>query len=203
MKTLGANVNGFSLPRSVSKPDLYSVLDMDSLVNDYRGDVTNHEDLLKVIEKVDPEIVFHLASQPLVRESYRHPIDTYKTNIMGTINLLDICKNLSSVKSIVVVTSDKCYENVEKDYAYKEDDKLGGFDPYSSSKACAEHVSSSYYSSYFINEDIGVATVRAGNVISGGDWSKDRLIPDLVSTWSKNEIVKICYPYSFGHGNMF
>ena len=143
------------------------------MVEDERGDITDYKICLEIIKKTEPEIVFHMAAQPLVRLSYLEPLKTYNTNVLGTANILEAIRNCESVRTIVVITTDKCYENIEKDYAYVETDSLGGFDPYSSSKACAEHVASAYYRSFFKDKGIGLATARAGNVIGGGDWSAD------------------------------
>jgi len=194
LKKLGANVSGISLLEPVSTPNLYSTIEIGISVNDFRGDIVNYNDCLNTVKTVKPNIIFHLAAQPLVRESYYNPLNTYKTNIIGTANILEAAHVYGNVKSIVIITSDKCYENIEKEYAYVETDSLGGFDPYSSSKACAEHVASAYYRSFFRDKNIGLATVRSGNVIGGGDWSIDRLIPDMMKSWSKNEKLKIRYP---------
>tara|TARA_X000001036_G_C20486230_1_gene727858 strand:- start:128 stop:922 length:795 start_codon:yes stop_codon:yes gene_type:complete len=137
-----------------------------------------------------------MAAQSQVRQSYRYPVETFNTNVLGTVNILEAARESKSLKVILVVTSDKCYQNIETNYAYKENDKLGGNDPYSSSKACAEHVSRSFYKSYFRKDEIGLATARSGNVIGGGDWSSDRLIPDIIRSWAKNESVIIRSPNS-------
>ena len=194
LNKMGANVSGLSLNNPVSSPDLYSILNLEELVKDERGDITDYKICLEIIKKTEPEIVFHMAAQPLVRLSYLEPLKTYNTNVLGTANILEAIRNCESVRTIVVITTDKCYENIEKDYAYVETDSLGGFDPYSSSKACTEHVASAYYRSFFRNKGIGLATARAGNVIGGGDWSADRLVPDIVKSWSKNEKLFIRYP---------
>ena len=194
LNKLGSNVSGLSLKEPVSTPDMFMSLGVNQLINNNRGDIIHYDICSDVINNTRPQIIFHMAAQALVRESYNNPIDTYKTNIIGTANILEAARNCETVKTIVVITTDKCYENVEKDYAYVETDPLGGYDPYSSSKACAEHVASAYYRSFFKEKDIGLATVRAGNVIGGGDWSADRLIPDAVKTWSENKKLIIRYP---------
>ncbi len=194
LNKLGAKVSGFSLNDPVSNPNMFSILNIDKLVNDGRGDISDYDTCLGIIKKAEPEILFHLAAQPLVRESYAEPVITYNTNIMGSVNILETARNCKSIKTIVVITTDKCYENIEQDYAYVETDPLGGYDPYSSSKACVEHVASAYYRSFFKNKNIGLSTARAGNVIGGGDWSADRLIPDAAKAWSKNEKLMIRYP---------
>jgi len=194
LNRLGANVSGLSLNDAVSNPNMFSILNINKLINDQRSDISDYKTCLDIVKKTKPEIVIHMAAQPLVRFSYSDPLQTYKTNVLGTVNILEAIRNCNSVKTIVVITTDKCYENIEKDYAYEETDSLGGFDPYSSSKACAEHVASAYYRSFFKDKSIGLATARAGNVIGGGDWSADRLIPDMVKSWSKNEKLFIRFP---------
>ncbi len=146
------------------------------------------------MEKCQPEIIFHLAAQPLVRQSYKDPLETYQTNILGTANLLEAARYVKSVRAVIIITSDKCYENKESNYAYKESDPLGGFDPYSSSKACAEIVTAAYRNSFFANSNVAIASARAGNVIGGGDWAADRLVPDCIKAWIKNKTVEIRYP---------
>ena len=194
LSKMGAKVSGFSLKESVSNPSMFSILNIEKLVNDERGDISDYETCLGAVKNNEPEIVFHLAAQPLVKLSYVDPLETYNTNIIGTANILEAIRNCESVRTIVAITTDKCYENIEEDYAYVETDPLGGYDPYSSSKACAEHVASAYYRSFFKQKNIGLATARAGNVIGGGDWSADRLIPDMIKFWSKNEKLVIRYP---------
>ena len=144
-----------------------------------------------VIDKSGPDIIIHMAAQPLVRKSYLNPLGTFKTNVLGTANILEATRYCSTIKVILVVTSDKCYENIETDYLYTETDPLGGYDPYSRSKACAEHIASAYYRSYFREKGMGLATARAGNVIGGGDWSDDRLISDAAKMFSQNK--KRCF----------
>ena len=196
LNKMGANITGLSLNDPVSKPDLYSILNLHEKLNDNRGDISHFDICMDIVKKTEPEIIFHMAAQPLVRKSYLHPITTYHTNVMGTANILESARYCESVKTIVVITTDKCYENIEMNYAYKESDPLGGYDPYSSSKACAEHISSAYYRSFFKEKNVGLATARAGNVIGGGDWSADRLIPDAIKNWIKNEKLQIRYPQS-------
>ena len=196
LNQLGAIVSGMSLVEPVSSPDLFSVLDINNSVNDYRGDINHLDNCLNTLKKAEPEIIFHMAAQPLVRKSYADPLTTFRTNVMGTTNILQgsiVCEN---VKSIVAITTDKCYENIEDNYAYVETDSLGGHDPYSSSKACAEHVASAYYRSFFKEKGVGLATARSGNVIGGGDWSFDRLVPDAVRAWSRNERLILRAPLS-------
>jgi len=194
LKQKKALVSGISLLEPVSNPDMFSILNLKNELEDFRGDITSFNYCLDRIKKIDPEIIFHMAAQPIVRKSYNQPLLTYKTNVIGTANVLEAARSCKSIKAIVVITSDKCYNNVEKNYSYIETDSLGGYDPYSSSKACAEHVASAYYQSFFKEKSIGIATARAGNVIGGGDWSLDRLIPDTVKNWSKNQKVMIRFP---------
>ncbi|GGH64331.1 CDP-glucose 4,6-dehydratase [Paenibacillus silvae] len=183
LSSLGAKVTGYALPPT-NKNDLFHVAEVESeLEHSIFGDIRDHELLTESILKTGPEIVFHLAAQPLVRESYRNPVDTYMINVMGTVNVFEACRKSDTVKAIVNVTTDKCYENKEWIWGYREGEPLGGYDPYSSSKACAELVTSAYRNSYFNNKSgtgVALASVRAGNVIGGGDWSEDRLVPDIL-----------------------
>ncbi|MDC3411681.1 CDP-glucose 4,6-dehydratase [bacterium] len=180
---LGADVFGYSLKPNTS-PSHFSILK--SKYKTYFGDICDLQLLQNVIEETSPEIIFHLAAQPLVRYSYNNPLETFQHNVIGTANVLEASRFSKSVKAIIVITTDKCYENNEGGYGFVETDRLGGYDPYSSSKACAELVTNTYRSSYFNLSDydkrheVLIATARAGNVIGGGDWSKDRLIPDII-----------------------
>ena len=194
LKILGARVTGFSLDEPVSTPSMFNLLKIGSFINDYRGDIRSMDDCKEILLKKQPDIIIHMAAQSLVRKSYRQPVTTFETNVIGTVNILETVRDLDSVSEIIIVTSDKCYKNIEKDYSYTEKDSLGGFDPYSSSKACAEHVSSAYYNSFLMNERKGLATVRAGNVIGGGDWSEDRLLSDAVKSFSKGNKLLIRNP---------
>ncbi len=180
LKELGAKVTGISLaPETL--PNHWTLLRLDSIIDDFRLDIRDANDVAKIFEDTQPEIVFHLAAQPLVRRSYQNPLETWSTNVMGTANVLEACRKTRSVQGIVVVTSDKCYENREWIWGYRENDQLGGHDPYSASKAGSEFVAASYRSAFFGSEGLPLlATARAGNVIGGGDWSDDRLIPDFV-----------------------
>ncbi len=193
---MGAEVIGFAnnIP---TNPSHFELLNLK--IHHSQGDILDSHKLQKVFDKYLPEIVFHLAAQPIVRTSYNDPVLTYNTNVIGTLNVFEACRKTSSVKVIVNVTSDKCYSNKESIWGYRETDRLGGYDPYSSSKACSEILSQSYRDSFFNKskfEDHGVslATVRAGNVIGGGDWAKDRLIPDIMIAISKNQNVNIRFP---------
>lgn len=198
---LGAEVTGVSLAPSTI-PNHWGLLEL--TMRDKRVDIRDFEALRALVSDVKPEIVFHLAAQPLVRHAYREPLETWSTNVMGTVNVLEACRQTKGVEAIVVVTTDKCYENREWPWGYRENDPLGGYDPYSASKAGSELVAASYRSAFF-NDGAGiastessplVATARAGNVIGGGDWSANRLIPDLVRSISKDEILSIRSPAS-------
>lgn len=192
LDALGAKVTGVSLDAPGS-PNHWALLKLG--IPDHRIDIRDAKTLRQTIEKAEPEIVFHLAAQSLVRRSYREPLLTWETNVTGTANVLEACRHVASLKAIVVATTDKCYENSETGQAYKETDKLGGHDPYSASKAAAEMVAASYRSAFFQEQSAPLlATVRAGNVIGGGDWSEDRLIPDLVRALAKNEKLVIRSP---------
>jgi len=189
---LGADVTGVALPPETS-PNHWNLLDLDIPSN--LVDVRDTSALARVVEDVQPDLVFHLAAQPLVRRSYRQPVDTWATNVMGTANLLDCCRRTPSVRGVLVVTSDKCYENHEWVWGYRETDRLGGYDPYSASKAATELLVASFRASFFKGADVPVlASARAGNVIGGGDWSEDRLIPDVVRSVSHGAEVEIRSP---------
>lgn len=178
---LGAKVAGYALDPPTD-PSFFDSAAVGRLLDDHRGDIRDAGATRRAIESFDPQVVFHLAAQPIVKEGYRAPVDTYATNVVGTASVLDACRHARALRAIVVVTTDKCYENREWDRGYVETDALGGHDPYSNSKACAELVSDSFRRSYFsvASPRVGIATARAGNVIGGGDWAADRLIPDLV-----------------------
>lgn len=198
---LGANVIGYSL-NVPTQPSLFEAIRMKDKVIHIIGDVRDEKHLMTVFEEYQPEFVFHLAAQPLVRMSYKEPKLTYETNIMGTVNLLECVRKTKSVRVCIIVTSDKCYENKEWFYGYREIDPLGGYDPYSSSKACAEMVTSAYRNSFFNPKDYGkihnvsLSSVRAGNVIGGGDWAEDRIIPDCIKALSQNKQIILRHPLS-------
>ena len=193
---LGAKVCGYSLSNNENNL-LFNGLKIEKNSEQIFADIRNFQSLKQSINEFKPEIVIHMAAQSLVRESFENPIYTFETNIIGTANLLEVSKQLTSIKSILVITSDKCYENIEKNISYKETDKMGGHDPYSASKGCAEIVAGSYYRSYFKDcNDMGLATARAGNVIGGGDWATDRLIPDFVRALENKSTLEIRYPNS-------
>lgn len=200
LSQLGAQVHGFALDPNTD-PNLFDLCQIGAIINDRRGDIRDRAAIKNAIDICQPEIIIHMAAQPLVRLSYAEPIETFETNIMGTANLLESVRNTSSVRAVVVVTTDKCYENLESANGYRETDPLGGYDPYSSSKAGAEIVTSAYRSSFFNPEDyknhqVAIATARAGNVIGGGDWSAERLIPDLVRALMRGETLTIRNPKS-------
>jgi CDP-glucose 4,6-dehydratase len=200
---LGAIVRGYALAPS-SSPNLFTEAHIGSVIEDIRGDIRDAATLERAMQEFAPEVVFHLAAQPLVRYSYEDPIGTFETNVIGTARVLDSVRRTSSVRAVVSVTTDKCYENKEWIWPYRESDPLGGYDPYSSSKACAEIVSAAFRQSYFPTHLLGqpnghgvaIATARAGNVIGGGDWSSDRLIPDLVRGFLSGQPVGIRSPHA-------
>lgn len=192
---LGATVKGFSLPPKTD-PSFYSLTNLNKLFDSEIGDIRNLDSLKKSIESFSPEIIFHLAAQPLVRYSYVDPVETFETNVLGTVNVLESAALNDSVESIIVITTDKCYQNDGRKEGYYESDPMGGRDPYSSSKGCAELVTYSYRKSFLAEKSKGVATVRAGNVIGGGDWSEDRLIPDIIRSFENNLEVQIRNPES-------
>ena len=198
LESMGAYVTGYSLPPPTD-PSFCDVVGVEKNISATRNDIRDLKALKNCLEKAKAEIVFHLAAQALVRPSYADPVDTYSTNIMGTVNLLEAVRALPGVKAVVVVTSDKCYENRERASGYREDEAMGGYDPYSSSKGCAELVTAAYRNSFFNPGDyqrhhVAVASGRAGNVIGGGDWAKDRLIPDVLRAMIERRPVKIRNP---------
>jgi len=200
LHALGASVTGYAL-EPPTEPNLYSLAGVASITSSIIGDIRDTDNLRHSILAAEPEIVFHLAAQSLVRESYLSPVDTYSTNVMGTVNLLEAVRSCRTVRAVVNVTTDKCYENREFNKPFKEEEPLGGFDPYSSSKACSEIVTAAWRSSYFnpaeyMNHQVAVATARAGNVVGGGDWAKDRLVPDCINALMAAETVLIRNPHA-------
>ena len=193
LQSLGAKVVGYSLESS-TKPSLFETLGLENEITHIIGNVQDNQNLSDNIEKYKPEIVIHLAAQPLVRVSYEDPVETFRTNILGTVNILDSIRKSGSVSSCVVMTSDKCYQNLDADRFHKETDPLGGSDPYSASKGAAEIITNSYRNSFFNKSNI--ATVRAGNVIGGGDWAKDRIVPDCIRALTTNKKIMVRNPSS-------
>ncbi len=194
----GAEVCGYALDPA-TEPNLFGAASVGSILRDIRGDLRDRSQVEAALTGFHPEVVFHLAAQPLVRRSYADPLETYATNVMGTAHVLEAVRKTPSVRAVVCVTTDKCYLNREWVWPYRETDPLGGYDPYSSSKACAEIVAAAYRSSFFpvdrlAEHRVAVATARAGNVIGGGDWSTDRLIPDLIRGFQSGQPVSIRYP---------
>jgi CDP-glucose 4,6-dehydratase len=196
LRNLGAKVSGLSLPPL--EPSLFAATGVYASIDNHYVDIREFTPVKRVVEKVKPEIVFHLAAQSLVRPSYREPVETYATNVMGTVHILAATSAVDSVRSVVVVTSDKCYENREWLWAYRENEPMGGYDPYSSSKGCAELVTAAWRKSYAqtTQRHLGIASARAGNVIGGGDWAIDRLIPDCVRALSAGQTIKVRNPAS-------
>lgn len=197
LQSKGVHTIGYSLPPPTS-PSLFEVARVAEGMSSLTGDIRDLEYLRSVIAEYKPEIVIHMAAQSLVRFSYDNPVDTYSTNVMGTVNVLEAARQSDSVKVVLIITSDKCYENKGWVWGYREGDPMGGHDPYSSSKGCAELVTSAYCRSYFSNNcsghGVAVATTRAGNVVGGGDWAPDRLIPDIMNAFMENRPPVIRYP---------
>jgi CDP-glucose 4,6-dehydratase len=191
---LGAEVAGFSVDVPTS-PSHFEELNHSSRIKDFRGDIRDPQSFQQIINEFQPEILFHLAAQPIVSLSLQNPFETFEVNTMGSVRVLETLRNSKSLKAAVMITSDKAYENVEWDFGYREVDRLGGKDPYSASKACAEIAFSSYFRTFFGKEGMPlVVTARAGNVIGGGDWAVDRIVPDAIRAWSENKSVTIRNP---------
>lgn len=192
--SLGAEVAGYSdcVP---TEPANFSVMGLDTRIRDLRGDVRDRASLVKAVQDFAPEVVFHLAAQALVRKSYDDPAGTFEANMLGTMNILEAVRVTPAVKAVVCITSDKCYRNDEWVWGYREQDHLGGHDPYSASKSCAEIIAHSYFTSFF-QDGPACATTRAGNVIGGGDWALDRIVPDCARAWARGEAVQIRSPWA-------
>lgn len=195
---LGAKVTGYALKPPTS-PSLFDICQIGQLVTSVIGDIRDYDRLKQVLQEAQPEIIIHMAAQPLVRDSYRNPVETYAINVMGTVHLLEAARQSSSVKAVVNVTTDKCYENKEWVWGYRENEPMGGYDPYSNSKACSELVTAAYRTSFFnpasySEHGIALASARAGNVIGGGDWAADRLIPDFIRSLEQGEKIRIRSP---------
>lgn len=191
----GAQVTGYGL-KPPTDPSLFELLGLDESMDSVIGDIRDRAYLSRVFERVQPEIVFHLAAQPIVRDSYKDPVYTYETNVMGTVNVLECIRFCPSVRSFVNVTTDKVYENREWEYGYRENDRLDGYDPYSNSKSCSELVTHSYQQSFFGDGRCAVSTCRAGNVIGGGDFANDRIIPDCIRAVSSGQVITVRNPHS-------
>lgn len=198
LQNAGAHVIGYSL-QPTSEPSLFTSLNIADSMHSIIGDIRDRENLQSVFIEHRPEIVFHMAAQALVRYSYNNPVETYSTNVMGVVNVFEAVRASDCVRVVVNITSDKCYENKEWLWGYREDEPMGGYDPYSSSKGCAEIITSAYRKSYFnpgdyAKHNTGIASARAGNVIGGGDWAEDRLIPDMIRAATTGSSVKIRNP---------
>ena len=198
LQSMGAQVTGYALAPPTN-PSLFEIAEVAQGMTSIIGDIRDLDKLQDVFATHQPEIVIHMAAQPLVRYSYQNPVETYSTNVMGTVHLLEAVRNTPSVKAVVNITTDKCYENREWVWGYRENEPMGGFDPYSNSKGCAELVSAAYRSSFFnannyAQHGVATATVRAGNVIGGGDWAQDRLIPDILAAFEQGRKVDIRNP---------
>ena len=193
LSSLGAEVKGYALSPPTS-PSLFNEAKVSSIIDSQIGDIRDQDTLHESVTKFNPDILIHMAAQPLVRYSYEAPIETYEVNVIGTAKVLEVARSCSNLKAIINITTDKCYENDERSQGYKEEDPMGGYDPYSSSKGCAELVASAYRRSFLQDQGVGLASVRAGNVIGGGDWADDRLIPDILRSFEKNEPVIIRNP---------
>lgn len=196
LKELGAEVTGFSLPPQDLRGNLFKLSGLDKSVGSTFGDLCELDSLRRAMDAAAPQIVFHLAAQPIVIRSYEDPLETYRSNVLGTVNVLEACRLSRGLKTLLVVTSDKCYENKERSAPYREDDELGGRDPYSSSKAMAELAVSAYRRSFLAEQGVGVATARAGNVIGGGDFGRHRIIPDIVQALGLGQPVVLRNPDS-------
>ena len=200
LQSMGANVIGYALPPPTN-PSLFISANVANDMTSIAGDMRDFPALLSVVEKYQPEIIIHMAAQSLVRHSYANPVETYSTNVMGTVHLLEAARQADSVRAIINVTSDKCYENREWIWGYRENEAMGGYDPYSNSKGCAELVAAAYRNSYFnpasfADHGVGLASARAGNVIGGGDWAEDRLIPDIMRAITQNKPASIRNPHA-------
>jgi len=200
LRSLGSTIKGYAL-QPPTNPSLFTVLNLESDIQSIIGDIKDLELLKKHLAEFEPDIIIHMAAQAIVRESYQNPVDTFQVNAIGTANVLDAVRYTNNVKAVICVTSDKCYENHDWPWKYRECDSMGGRDPYSASKGCSELIVASYRNSFFNKEQykkhgVAIASVRAGNVIGGGDWGQDRLIPDIVKAFSKSEPVIIRNPFA-------
>ena len=200
LSELGAEVTGFALPPP-TETNLFNIIDLSDSIRSQIGDIRDATLVSNIIKVAQPEIIFHMAAQPLVRYSYQNPVETYHTNVMGTVHLLDAIRQVDTVRAVINVTTDKCYENREWVWGYRENEPMGGFDPYSSSKGCSELLTASFRNSFFpadrySEHKTAIASARAGNVIGGGDWADERLIPDIIKAIVTNKTVKIRSPHA-------
>ena len=198
LSSMGAKVTGFSLAPNTN-PNLFEEAGVAALcVRSYIEDIRDLTSLQKAMIEAEPDVLIHMAAQPLVRHSYNNPVETYAINVMGTVHVLESARYIDSLRATVIVTTDKCYENKEWVWGYRENEPMGGYDPYSNSKGCAELVTAAYRQSYFSSDSKrnSIASVRAGNVIGGGDWSEDRLIPDAIKAFQSEQVLKIRNPYA-------
>ena len=191
----GAIVTGYSL-QPPTQPSLFNIAKIKKGITSIIGDIRNYQSLKAAFDAAQPEIVLHLAAQPIVRDSYKDPVYTYETNVMGTVNILECVRNSNSVKSFLNVTTDKVYKNKEWEWGYRENEELDGFDPYSNSKSCSELATHSYKNSFFSDGRVAISTARAGNVIGGGDFANDRIIPDCIRAMSSGNVIEVRNPYS-------
>lgn len=200
LHSLGAEVTGYALPPPTD-PSLFELARVSDLLTSNLGDIRDLNPLKETIARARPEIVIHMAAQPIVRDSYKNPVETYSVNVMGTVHLLEVIRHCPGIKAVVNVTTDKCYENREWVWGYRENESMGGYDPYSNSKACSELVTSSFRDSFFnprryYSHGVALASARAGNVIGGGDWARDRLLPDCIRSLLKGEKITIRSPHA-------
>ena len=195
LQELGAEVTGYS-QKPPTDPSIFTLTDLESQIHSVIGDIRDLEHMIQVFKETQPEIVFHLAAQPIVRESYKNPVNTYETNVMGTVNVLEAVRQCGSVRSFLNVTTDKVYKNNEWEWGYRETDELDGYDPYSNSKSCSELVTHSYEKSFLKDMDIAVSTARAGNVIGGGDFAADRIVPDCMRAAVTGKKIEVRNPNS-------
>ena len=193
LSSLGAEVKGYAL-NPPTLPSLFIEAKIDSIIDSQIADIRSQDILHESMTKFSPDILIHMAAQPLVKYSYNAPIETYEVNVIGTAKVLEVARSCTNLKAIVNITTDKCYENDNRSEGYKEEDPMGGYDPYSSSKSCAEFVASSYRRSFLQDKGVGLVSVRAGNVIGGGDWADDRLIPDILRSFEKKKPVIVRNP---------
>ena len=193
----GADVFGIS-DKIPTKPSMFEVLNLETKIQHFCADIRDFNSVLKLLRAVEPDFLFHLAAQPIVSRSYNNPIETFESNVMGTAHILEALRIINKKCTVVMISSDKCYENVEWKWGYRESDYLGGKDPYSASKGASEIIIHSYFYSFFKNSasKVRLVSVRAGNVVGGGDWAVNRLVPDCIKAWSKGETVVIRHPYA-------